>query len=487
MKKSFAALMLAAVVLGAVPAQGAPADDEFFRLAARRNWLSYADARPVSPYFGIPGELRPGAPFARSYIDASPGRSECFASLYYPDEVLEEGVLQTTGHYENRTEARSSNPDVGRGTKQAVAPLGMAGPHATTENPRRTECSSEAASAVGPGEGQALVDGGFARTKAAFDGDKNLTDEAVSRVTGISAGPIRIAALETRLKLEYVLDGEPVISYAMTIAGLENSGQPVVGVGAKGIILAGQQVAGRDFIDQFNTEVAKAGATFKDKAWSDSIQLVAPSVEKDGDGGVHVTGPAVDIGQVNTFRQGQGGSHFGLRLGYASVYAILNSLQTDVPDLGAPTETPGSPSPLESTPPPATSAGSGPVSASAGASTTGNGGLLGGSADLGAAPPAAPGASAGLGSGGGYGSATADTASAAAPEQSALPAAGSALPNLGSAAAPRARGAASAQLVAETRKAARNTANGLLGGILVMAGALVWVAGMALFGRKAAA
>ena len=49
MKKSFAALMLAAVVLGAVPAQGAPADDEFFRLAARRNWLSYADARPVSP------------------------------------------------------------------------------------------------------------------------------------------------------------------------------------------------------------------------------------------------------------------------------------------------------------------------------------------------------------------------------------------------------------------------------------------------------
>ena len=147
MKKCFAALMLAAVVLGAVPAQGAPADDEFFRLAARRNWLSYADARPVSPYFGIPGELRPGAPFARSYIDASPGRSECFASLYYPDEVLEEGVLQTTGHYENRTEARSSNPDVGRGTKQAVAPLGMAGPHATTENPRRTECSSEAASA----------------------------------------------------------------------------------------------------------------------------------------------------------------------------------------------------------------------------------------------------------------------------------------------------------------------------------------------------
>jgi amino acid transporter len=45
---------------------------------------------------------------------------------------------------------------------------------------------------------------------------------------------------------------------------------------------------------------------------------------------------------------------------------------------------------------------------------------------------------------------------------------------------------AAAQLAAETRKAARNTANGLLGGILVMAGALIWVAGMAIFGRKGA-
>jgi hypothetical protein len=65
------------------PAASAPADDEaaFHELAAKRNWLTYADARPVSPFFGIPGELRPTAPFARSWLDASPGRSECFAAL----------------------------------------------------------------------------------------------------------------------------------------------------------------------------------------------------------------------------------------------------------------------------------------------------------------------------------------------------------------------------------------------------------------------
>ncbi len=160
MKKWFIALVVGGLVLGMVPAVGAVSDEEFFKLAGKRNWLSFADARPVSPFFGIPGELRPGAPFARSYLDASPGRSECFASLYYPDEVVEEGVLQTTGHYENRTMARTNNPDVGAGTKKEVAPFGMAGPHAVTENPTRTECFSEAASAVTPAP-EAMVDGGL--------------------------------------------------------------------------------------------------------------------------------------------------------------------------------------------------------------------------------------------------------------------------------------------------------------------------------------
>src|SRR5688500_19723083 len=125
MKKWFSALAVGGLVLGTVPAAGAVADEECFKLAGKRNWLSFADARPVSPFFGIQGELRPGAPFARSYLDASPGRSECFAALYYPDEVVEEGILQTTGHYENRTMARSNNPDDGAGKKKEDAAFGI--------------------------------------------------------------------------------------------------------------------------------------------------------------------------------------------------------------------------------------------------------------------------------------------------------------------------------------------------------------------------
>jgi len=483
MKRCMTALVVGVLVLGFVPAVHAASDEDFFKLAGRRNWLSYSDARPVSPFFGIPGELRPTVPFARSYLDASPGRSECFAALYYPDEVVEEGVLQTTGHYENKTLARSQNPDVGRGTKQEVAPFGMAGPHATTENPTRTECKSEATSAVTPAEGQLMVDGGFAQTHAVFDGDKTLTDEAVSRVTGVTAGPLRIASLETRLKLEYLLDGEPVITYAMTIAGLENAGQPVGGLGAQGITLAGQKVAGREIIDQFNSEVAKNGAALKDKAWADYIQLVSPAVQKDDDGGVHVTGPAVEIGQINTTRQGQGGSHFGLRLGYASAYAILNSLEELAPDAG------GIPPDLS---------GSSPLGSTTGGDTTGAGDLSSGAALAGPSAVTAnanalgldagtAGAPTGGGSGlGGYaGAATGggDTTATAGAEQPAAAATESALPALGGAAPLGAT--ANAQLAAaESRKAARNTANGLLGGILLLLGSMVWAVGMAVFGKK---
>ena len=484
MKKCFAVVALAALVLAGLPPSGASADDDFFKLAGKRNWLSYADARPVSPYFGIPGELRPGVPFARSWIDASPGRSECFAALYYPDEVVEEGVLQTTGQYENNTMARTNNPDVGNGTKKEIAPLGTQGPRAVTENPSRTECFSEAVSGVGPGQGELLVDTGFAKTRAAFDGDKVVTDEAVSRVAGVSVGAIRIAALETRLKLEYILDAEPVISYSMTIAGLEADGKPAVALGDQGLVLSGEQVAGRDLIEQFNTEVAKAGGALKEQAFADFIRLVAPTVEKESDGGVHVTGPAVEVGQVNTFRKGEGGSHFGLRLGYASVYALLNSLEGLVPDAGdLSLETPGSP--LGSSVDPSTGVGDSSLSASAGtdagsSGTTGSG-LLGLPIGGGAGRVSA---SSGLGSGG-YGSAGLDAATPtdAGAAEAALPAGESALGNL---ATPRVRGTVSAQLAAaETRRAARNTANGLLGGILLLTGALVWVTGMALVGRKA--
>lgn len=480
---SVVGLALVTMGLGTIPASGESAADEdaaFDELASKRIWLTFADARPVSPFFGIPGELRPAVPFARSWLDASPGRSECFAALYYPDEVVEEGVLQTTGQYENRTMARTSNPPaLEEKTSEEIAPFGMPGPHAATNNPSRTECISEAVSGVAPTEG-VLVDGGFARTHAVFDGDKLITDYAVARVQGVIAGPLRIHNLETILKLEYPLEGEPVISYALTIAGVEVNGEPVANFGGNGLVLAGQEVLARDVVDQFNDEVAKAGATLQEQAVADYIKLVAPTVEEESDGGVTVTAPALEVGHTNTFRQGEGGDHMGLRLGYASAYAILTPLEglsleaptdeglTEVP-LEPPTESELTPSP----------GNTGPLTAAAPFDTGTTAGLGDTSADVGGGFSSG---SAGFGSG--YGSGAGDLTGGAtdAALDTATSAAGST--GLGVTAAPAGQSASALQLAAaESARAAKNTANGLLGGILVLVGALVWVGGMALAGK----
>ena len=480
---SVTGLAIMAMGLGTIPASGEVAADDdaaFHELAGKRNWLTFADARPLSPFFGIPGELRPGIPFARSWLDASPGRSECFAALYYPDEVVEEGVLQTTGQYQNRTLARTQNPPpLEEETKEEVAPFGMPGPHAATNNPSRTECTSEAVSGVAPAEG-ILVDGGFARTHALFDGDAVITDEAVSRVQGVLAGPVRIHNLETAIKLEYHLDGEPVISYAMTIAGLEVNGEPVVNFGGNGLVLGGQAVLARDVVDQFNKQVTEAGATFQEQAMSDYIRLVAPVIEEEEDGGITVTGPALEIRHNNTGREGQGGNTMGVRLGYATVYAILNSLG-DL-DLGVEPPTEEDLTGGDTVRPPLTAEGTAPGGDSS--SLLGNTGLDTGSLTTGAGLPDLGDLSTGAGTfglGGDFGGGSDLTGTADSTLQAAPTAGGT----TGSGVTGSATGVTqSAQLAAaESRRAAKNTANGLLGGILVLAGALVWVGGMTVAAR----
>jgi hypothetical protein len=297
--------------------------------------------------------------------------------------------------------------------------------------------------------------------------------------------------METKLKLEYPLEGEPKISYAMTIAGVENAGEPLAAFGGAGITLAGQEVAGRDLIDQFNAEVAKGGAALKEQAWANYIQLVAPTTTEDDDGGVHATGPTLEIGQVNTNRQGQGGSHFGVRLGYASAYAILNSLEGVLPDAGGvPADlasgsgTGGTgDSPLEGQFGDETSAPGAAGLSTAPSSTSADASALGLSAGLDSG-------SSGLGSGG-YGGSTgadtgiADAAATAGTDQAAAPAADEGL-GLLAGGTPQVGATASAQLAAaESKRAAKNTANGLLGGILLLLGSMVWAVGMAVFGKKA--
>ena len=79
----------------------------------------------------------------------------------------------------------------------------------------------------------------------------------------------------------------------------------------------------------------------------------------------------------------------------------------------------------------------------------------------------------------------ADASATAGTDQAAAPAGDEGL-GLLAGGSPQVSATASAQLAAaESKRAAKNTANGLLGGILLLLGSMVWAVGMAVFGKKA--
>ena len=319
-----ASLAFAALAVSPRPAH-ADEDDDFLTLQGQRAWTGYGDARPISPYIGTPGEHAPGVPFSRSYIDSTPGRAEAFASFYYPSEILEEGLLETTGIYHNPTMVRVNNPDIGRGTKGELAPAGPGGPRASASAPSRTDAVSEARAGVATEA--ATLAAGTGHTAAHFNRDDLLVDEATATVQGLDLGDgVRIGNLTSLLHVEYPLHQEPRVTYRLGLSGVDAAGQTVVGAGAQGVVLAGQNVLAHELVDQFNGQVDQFGKTFADVVARTSLRLVKPTVQRGDDGSWLVTGAALEARSDNKpFRAG-GGDNVGLRLASVKAYAYLIAL-----------------------------------------------------------------------------------------------------------------------------------------------------------------
>ncbi len=318
------ALAFVALAVGP-PAAHAADEDDFFTLQGQRVWTGYADARPISPYFGTPGEHAPAVPFSRSYIDSTPGRSEAFASLYYPSEIVEEGLLETTNRYDNPTTVRVNNPDIGRGTKAELAPAGPAGPRAAAEAPSRTEASSEARAGLATPAATLAV--GTGRTATRLGRDGVLVDEAMATVQGLElGGGVRIGNLTSLLHVEHRLNDEPRVTYQLSLSGVDAAGQGVVGAGAQGVTLAGQNVLASDLVDQFNSQVDQFGTTFADLLARTTLRLVRPTVQRHDDGSWLVTGAALEVRSDNKPFKASGGDNVGLRLAAVKAYAYLISL-----------------------------------------------------------------------------------------------------------------------------------------------------------------
>jgi len=319
---------LAAVALTGVAVMPAGAQTEqeaFDDVRAHRAWTAWTDSRPVSPFVGIPFEFTFGVPFTRSFLDSTPGRSEAFAAPYYADEVIEE-TYEASG-YKNVTLARSNFPDTGRGSSSKWEASGADGPRASTNTPSRTEAEAEARNGFSGGAGT-LSPAGSSRTKSLFDRKDLVVNEASGAASNVQLGDAGlIGHVESMVKVEHTLGQEPLITYRLTLAGVQAGGQEIVGYGRDGITLAGNKVAGSELAEQFNAQMAENGDALEEMVAKLTLRVFAPNVEKHDDGGYLVTGPVAWFRSDNTFRDNQTGDNFGLRLGYMRAYSYLIDVQ----------------------------------------------------------------------------------------------------------------------------------------------------------------
>ncbi|HZI39573.1 MAG TPA: hypothetical protein VFF24_14800 [Acidimicrobiia bacterium] len=273
--------MAAAVIGLAVPAQA----DELEDLAVGQAWRGWSDARLVVPTAGLPYELNPTpTAFARTYIDAVPGRSSAFASFYYADEVVEEGVFEIGpgGGFQNPTLTRCNNPDAGRGTSGKVEKGGNGvGRKAVTDCTSRLKATGT--SNTGPLVTAALsISDGYVDTKSVVSPGLLVT-EATARLVGVDVGDLHIGLVESWVKIDHATGAEPLVSYRVAVANIASGKTSVVNAGGKAFSIGGSAIPASQVVEQFNSQANKMGATAAPDKQTWQIDVLAPRIYKPGD------------------------------------------------------------------------------------------------------------------------------------------------------------------------------------------------------------
>jgi hypothetical protein len=277
------ATTMAVMLLGqALPAHA----DELEDLAVGQSWRGWADARLVVPTAGLPYELNPTpTAFSRSYVDSTPGRSSGFASFYYGDEIVEEGVFEIGpgGGFKNPTLTRCNNPDAGRGTSGKVEEGGSG-----VGRKAVTDCSSRlkalGTSSTGPlTSGQLSISDGYTDTKA-IASVGHMVSEATAHLTGIDVGDLHIGAVESWVKVDYPVGAEPLVSYKVSAVDIAQGKTPTVEASSpKGFSIGGSAIPASQVVDQFNAQANQMGATAAPDKETWQVDVLAPRVYQPGD------------------------------------------------------------------------------------------------------------------------------------------------------------------------------------------------------------
>ena len=335
----------------AVPAQA----DDLEDLAIGQAWRGWSDARLVVPTVGLPYELNPTpTSFSRSYVDAVPGRSSAFASFYYADEIVEEGVFEIGpgGGFKNPTLTRCNNPDAGRGTVGKVEEGGNGvGRKAVTDCSSRLKASGT--SNTGPlVTGQLSISDGFTEARS-IASPGHMAGDATARLFGVNVGDLHIGAVESWVKVDYPVGAEPLVSYKVSVVNISQGKTSAVDAGNKSITLGGSAIPASQVVDQFNAQANQMGSTAAPDKQTWEIDVLAPRVYEPGDTPgrgfgdfsiinereIAVWAPVVRV-RMNNFWccKNAGGENTGFYLGWARTRNYVDSSAGSVDVINTPPE-----------------------------------------------------------------------------------------------------------------------------------------------------
>ena len=306
-------MLLATALVGAATLLPGPA-------GADTRPVSYAtttQSRAVETFARLPLYVTQGAPSATVILDhQSVPQCEVTSGLYDGDTAEEYIELSAGGSYKNSTKVKAGQS---RGALPEKAEFGTApGPTAQAACPTATQGTGRASSGGLVTEQLSIESATTLSNSVKRAGEGVVVNEATTKLQGVKLADVSIRQLESWLKVEWRVNSEPLVSYHLVLSGLFNGAEAVLTNGERGVVLQGKDLAGSEFVKQFNQQ-SKANEKVLEQLGTYGFRLLEPQVYQDASGRHVIEGFVVNAGFGFAARQNQMGHFQGMRLAASTV------------------------------------------------------------------------------------------------------------------------------------------------------------------------
>lgn len=282
--------------------------------------VSYAtttQSRSVETFARLPLYVTQGAPSSTVFLDhQSVPQCEVVAGLFDGASAEEYVELGADGKYHNPSKVKAGQA---RGALPDKAQWGTApGPSAQAACPTPTSGNGRASSG-GIVTDRLSIESATATSQAVKDeSDSGVVSETVTKLQGVRLADVSIRQMESWLRVEWRVNQEPLVSYHLVLSGLFNGAEAVLMNGERGVVLQGKDLAGSEFVQQFNQQ-SKAHEKALEQLGTYGFRLLEPQVYQDDTGRHVIEGFVVNAGFGFAARENQMGHFQGMRLGAATV------------------------------------------------------------------------------------------------------------------------------------------------------------------------